>query len=368
MRISCRTFATALLLSVFGTLAVGQEDLELVRNVADNYQRLSSFEFTGHLTTAIPGTAFQLRTHTYDAEAGPSFLPKHSPLLKYGETLRFHGGAVIDSDGKPAPPEAIGNGVSMPTHWGRYQNLASEILSLNSLPSETLKLQGRLVACRVVEVVYDRKRWKPEERTIKYWIDAKRQLVLKQEFAEWQKQDSDDVLWNWSYTVDSIALSQRPPSWLISASKEQMDRPEPRLEWIGRTAPDFNLLDLSGRPVHSSDLRGKVVFLDFWATWCGPCIDEIPAVMRLASEYKSSGLETWTVSDEPTSDIQQSLSGNGWALPVLVDSGRRFTDQFQVVGLPSLILIGRDGKVFSYFTGKLSEQSLRAQIESALAH
>ena len=158
-----------------------------------------------------------------------------------------------------------------------------------------------------------------------------------------------------------------PPGWLIHVSKGQMDRPQQRLEWIGRTAPVFDLLDLNGQPVHSSDLRGTVVLLDFWATWCGPCLDEIPVLMRLASEYESRGVQTWTVSDEPTSEIKKVLSSNGWTVPVLRDPDRRLTDQFQVVGIPSLILIGRDGKVLTYFTGTESERSLRAQINSALA-
>lgn len=207
----------------------------------------------------------------------------------------------------------------------------------------------------------------PEERAIKYWIDAKRLLVLRQEFAEWQKQGADEVLWHWTYTLDSITLNEPPAKWLIEASKGRMNRPEARLEWIGRTASDFSLLDLNGQPVHLTDLRGKVVLLDFWATWCGPCLDEIPAILKLAFEYKSRGLETWTISDEPTAEIKQSLSTNGWVLPVLVDPDRRLSDQFQVVGIPALILIGRDGKVLSYFTGEESEQSLRFQIDSALA-
>ncbi len=367
MRTTGKSFATALFISLLATFASGQEDLELVRRVADNYQRLKSFEFTGHLITTIPGTEFQFRTNTRDAEAGQSFLPKHSSRLKYGEAVQYHGGTLRNADGQPAPLDAIKTGITMPGHWWRDENLASDILSINSLPSQVLKVQNESVTCRVIEIVYDRTRWRPEERTIKYWIDAERHLVLKQEFAEWQKWDSDDVLWRWSYVVDSVALNQPPTGWLIDVSKDQMDRPQQRLEWIGRTAPVFDLLDLNGQPVHSSDLRGTVVLLDFWATWCGPCLDEIPVLIRLASEYESRGVQTWTVSDEPTSEIKKVLSRNGWTVPVLRDPDRRLTDQFQVVGIPSLILIGRDGKVLTYVTGTGSERSLRAQINSALA-
>ena len=208
MRTTGKSLATALFIPLLATFALGQEDLELVRRVADNYQRLKSFEFTGHLITTLPGTEFQFRTNTRDAEAGQPFLPKHSSRLKYGEAVQYHGGTLRNADGQPAPLDAIKTGFTMPGHWWRDENLASEILSINSLPSQVLKVQNESVTCRVIEIVYDRARWRPEERTIKYWIDADRHLVLKQEFAEWQNWDSDDVLWRWSYVVDSVALNR----------------------------------------------------------------------------------------------------------------------------------------------------------------
>jgi peroxiredoxin len=354
------------LISLLGTIAVAQEDLALLRRVADNYRALKSFEFIGHLSSTIPGTDLQFRVPTKDAEAGSIFVPKHTQLLKYGETVEFHSGTVIDATGKPTPPEALKQGVIMPTNFGHYDEIALDIVSTNSLPSETLQLDGKPTQCYVLDVVYDRKRRKPEEQIVRYWIDAKTLLVLKQNFAQWQKLDFNEVVWHWTYSIDSISVGQPPPKWLIESSKDRINHPQSHPEWIGRTAPDFNLIDLSGQPVHSSDLRGKVVLMDFWSTWCGPCLDEIPTVLELASEYKSKGLETWGVSDEPASDIKESFSTNKWIFPVLLDPDCRLADQFQVVGIPAIILIGRDGKVLSYFVGKQSEQSLRGLIDSAL--
>jgi hypothetical protein len=242
MRTSYKTCLTALVF-VLGTVTSAQSRLDLVQRVSENYHNLRSFEFAGHLTVNIPGTGLAMRVDTRDAEVGHSFVPEHSDVLKYGEGLLFNGGKLTDTSGRPASPDLLKAGVAMPTHWGHYEEIAANVRSINELLPERLNLDGVTVECHVLEIVYGRERWKPGERIVKYWIDADRLLVVKEEFTELQGRH-DPASWRWVYMVDSVKLNQPPPKWLVENAKRS-DQPEPRPEWIGREAPDFTLPSLA---------------------------------------------------------------------------------------------------------------------------
>ncbi len=103
----------------------------------------------------------------------------------------------------------------MPSHWGYYELVADDVDSLKELPSQFLEVEGAPAECRVVDVTYERKGWNGQELTVRYWVDPKRLLVVKEEFSQLQ---GNGKLWHWVYTVDSVKLNQPPPEWLIKAS------------------------------------------------------------------------------------------------------------------------------------------------------
>ena len=355
----------AVLIFTSGTTSVAQDGLvELVRHVSENYHNLRSFEFRGRLTGTIPGTDLQMHVNTFDAQAGRSFVPKGSPVLKYGEALSFHAAEITDAHGKPAAPDSLGRMVATPNHWGFYEQIAAGVVSVKEFPSQVLELDGVPVECNVLEIIYDRERWKPEERTVRYWIDANRLLVVKEEFSELQGHRDNATLWHWVYTVDSVKLNRPPPEWLVEFATKSGDHPRP--DWVGREAPDFTLLDLSGREVKLSAMRGKIVLLDFWATWCVPCTEEIPTVEKIADHYKARTVETLGISDEEPSVVKEWLALNKRNLRILIDPEGKVSEQFQVEGIPALVVIGRDGRILSYYTGTQSEQSLCSVIDVAL--
>ena len=109
-------------------------------------------------------------------------------------------------------------------------------------------------------------------------------------------------------------------------------------------APDFNLLDLDGLPVSSSIMRGKVLILDFWATWCGPCTEEMPTLEKIREEYKSRGVEVWGISAEEPSTVKVWLARHERRLQSLMDPDGKISEQYQVAGIPALVVIGRNGK------------------------
>ena len=163
--------------------ALAQDNSNLLHAVAANYRSLSSFEISGELQADIPGSPWKLHVRLDDALLSPQ-----SPLLKYGDVRRFSASArtISDSAGNPGPRTTENMNVMMPEHAAHFTEIDSRILNQRQLPDEAMRFNGSTIQCAVFEVTYDRKQWKPEEQTIKYWIDPKHLLVVKQEFAEWQ--------------------------------------------------------------------------------------------------------------------------------------------------------------------------------------
>jgi len=112
-------------------------------------------------------------------------------------------------------------------------------------------------------------------------------------------------------------------------------------------APDFVLSTLDGRKVSLKDLRGKAVFLNFWATWCPPCVVEMPSMEALHKRFKGKGLVVLAVNDaENVNKVGSFIKKRGYTFHVLLDSDGLVTDgSYRVVGLPTTYLIDSNGMV-----------------------
>jgi peroxiredoxin len=117
-------------------------------------------------------------------------------------------------------------------------------------------------------------------------------------------------------------------------------------------APDFSLPDLTGRKLDLSSYRGKVVLLDFWATWCDPCREEIPHFVELQRKYGDQGLQIIGVSmddgPEPVRNFYQHFKMN---YPVVMGDAKTGELYGGVLGLPIAFLIGRDGRISAKHIG-----------------
>ena len=126
--------------------------------------------------------------------------------------------------------------------------------------------------------------------------------------------------------------------WLQSAKYEPLA--------VGKPAPDFSLSDLNDKPYRLSDFRGKVVFLNFWATWCKPCREEMPSMEILNKNFEKDGLVILAVSiDRVTTskDIPPFVKGMNLTFPVLVDSWGKTDKPYKRMGVPETFIIDQNG-------------------------
>ncbi len=136
-------------------------------------------------------------------------------------------------------------------------------------------------------------------------------------------------------------------------------------------APDFTVPTLAGdSKVKLSDLRGRVVLLDFWATWCPPCREELPVLQGLYGQFSRHGLVMLAVNQrEDRQEARDFLSRQGLDIPVVLDEDGRAAAAYKVTALPTVYLIGKDGAVLQHWTGynPNGETELRKAIAGALA-
>jgi peroxiredoxin len=116
---------------------------------------------------------------------------------------------------------------------------------------------------------------------------------------------------------------------------------------VKRQRADFTLTDLQGKSWTLKDLRGKVVLLNFWATWCPPCRKEMPDLEALYLKFKDKdqGFVVLAISDEDAAKVSPFLAERNITYPVLLDPGRKVNEQFQIEGIPKSFVYDRSGKL-----------------------
>ncbi len=120
----------------------------------------------------------------------------------------------------------------------------------------------------------------------------------------------------------------------------------PKSSTESQAAPDFTLKSLGGENVRLSELRGQVVMINFWASWCGPCRQEMPLLEALYQRYNPLGFELLGVNvEQDVDDAKRWLADTSVSFPVLLDPTNQLTKMYQVKAMPSTILVDRDGNV-----------------------
>lgn len=127
------------------------------------------------------------------------------------------------------------------------------------------------------------------------------------------------------------------------------------LPGVGQLAPDFELPDLTGRKVRLSDLRGKTVFLNIWATWCPPCIQEMPLIERLHRAMRGRSFIILAASQDTGLDsaakVRKLVRELELTFPILLDPKRELTISYRLTGYPETFIIDKEGTIIQRIIG-----------------
>ena len=153
----------------------------------------------------------------------------------------------------------------------------------------------------------------------------------------------------------------------ISFSSPRLDAAMNQLEDDDRqrAAADFTLLDLKGESWTLKQLKGKVVLVNFWATWCPPCRKEMPDLDLLHARYQKQGLVILAISDEDAPKVKPFIENAGYKFPVLLDPGRKVNDRFRIGGIPKSFVYDREGKLVAQSIDMRTQSQFLAMLAEA---
>lgn len=387
------TLLACFMIATPASAEVAGPEAEILRKVSETYRGLGRYLFKGRIHVVIESSG---KPQVQDA---PFFVAVDSGGRLRDEVQNASQGGMIVSDGKwtviynaalrqytrrAGPVDSVMSRVPNRGIAGmlmsRYAAIDKGALAAKRLPDETVTLNGAKRNCIVLEVAYPPTVNNPkvEEGPRTYWIDAQTHLVLRQHSplkadvpqyggAITQKEDVtieravlDPVLPESTWVFRAPVNSRLVTKFNATAPAEAVN------PFAGKTAMDFTLKDLKGDTHVLKKLRGKVVLLDFWATWCGPCRVTMPQVAKIHDEFRNKGVEVLSINvGEPAAKAEAYLKKNGYQFTALLDPDRAVADQYRVNGIPTLVVINREGTITDYMVGARDDAALRAALKKA---
>lgn len=338
--------------------AYAQDAREILRKSSEVYATLRTYQFDGasRMNVEFDGESYHLNLNLEMARGETADVPWAVAFSNPG----------FEKPSGPSPAKYPFISMVFPYDFARF---AGKVKSAQLLREEPLEINGKSTSCYVIEVLHfanastDGATRPPET----VWIDKTNFLVLKVAFQTTQRATGTQpaLQLNWITTFTSYKLNGDPPEWLVNQKADNERRVEAqRVRSVGTQAPDFKLQDLNGREVHLSDLRGKVILLGFWATWCAPCRAEFPLLAKLERDWTAKGLVVIRITDEAAIDVRSFQKSTGQNFQTLVDGASVF-HQYGVNGRPTLIVVDKTGTISSYEEAALTEARVVERIKKA---
>jgi DsbE subfamily thiol:disulfide oxidoreductase len=135
----------------------------------------------------------------------------------------------------------------------------------------------------------------------------------------------------------------------------------------GQPAKEFTLGLLDGSSLTLSEMRGELVLINFWASWCPPCEDEMPALQAISEEFRAQGVTVVGVAyDDTETDAREMISRFGLTYPVGLDAGDRISSDYGITGVPETFVVDRNGQVAYVHIGPVTAEQLRQDLANLL--
>jgi cytochrome c biogenesis protein CcmG/thiol:disulfide interchange protein DsbE len=246
---------------------------------------------------------------------------------------------------------------------GRYVALAKLAENPEIAGEEEVKVGGQKIPCYVLRV-------RTGGMQHELWIDQQRFVVLQHK----EKGEANGMHADIRLKVSALEINSPPADSTFQfepgkgwSEAEMLLLPgEERMLLTGSRAANFSLKTLEGEPVVLDETRGKVVVLDFWATWCPPCREELPSIVKLRDEF-AGRVQFYGINDEDSGTVKDFLRKHTYEIAVLMDGKRQVHRQYGVSSIPTLLIIDKDGVIREHFIGSRSEAKLRQAIQAVAA-
>lgn len=148
--------------------------------------------------------------------------------------------------------------------------------------------------------------------------------------------------------------------WLVRSGEQSLPPAVPRIDSL---APDFELSDLSGQTLRLSEQRGKIVLINFWATWCGPCRAEMPLLQQTQERFADQLIILAVNNDETPEKVQAFIDELDLRLSILLDPGAQISQQYRVSGFPTTLMVDAQGILRYRHIGLLNQDTLSGYLE-----
>ena len=162
---------------------------------------------------------------------------------------------------------------------------------------------------------------------------------------------------------DNLAKPEPIDDYLVGADLSALEK-EPGLQ-RGDTPPDFELTTIAGDTVKLSDLQGKKVVLNFWASWCGPCKAEMPHMEKFYKKHKDKenveiiAVNLLSVERQGRQGVEQFIDAYGLTFPIPLDKDGAIMDAYQVITIPTTFMLGTDGTIVHKIVGPMDEKMMK---------
>jgi peroxiredoxin len=327
--------------------------LRILESSAHKYGEIGSYESSA-VARRPRGDGLTLQVGLKFAYASAAMTPPDLPVPMLPQVIQMGPFEVLDQHKSPTKYNYSFTG---PGPAFSFDQVAWRVTSAKIMGSETVNSHP----CKIVEVQYEGTRRNPKGEPVRYWIDSETKTIWKMQFSEPDALSKNGDLARWTVVWDSWNEDHAPPAWLLDAGKSMAGAETTAL--IGHAAPEVDGRSLGGESFRLSKLKGAVVVLDFWATWCGPCVEEMASLEGLKASLPDRAVEFWSITEDNPEAVRRWLEERKRTLPTVTIPRDTAFRSYGVESLPQVAIIDRKGVVAHQWAGLKSEKDLRQAIE-----